>query len=492
MTKPGDLFDRDVEWAEFARFVGGGDTARLGIVYGRRRQGKSWLLRRVVAEAGGVYTMALQHDRRSALDRFAAALAQASGLDGVAFQLDDWEQALDAARQVLGRNQAGVLVFDEYPHLLEHSPELSSVLQASYDEMVNDPDGPALTIVLCGSAIGVMEQLLSGQSPLRGRTQLELRVQPFDFRTAAAFWGLSDPLVAFHVDAIFGGTPGYRALAGTPPPDRLDELPEWLSTTVFNPASALFSEAEYLLREDPRIQDRSVYFAILTAIARGHATHTAIGGAIGRDRTSMTHPLDVLATAGFVTHATDVRKARGSSFRIADPIVRFHQLITLPRRAQFEEHRWQDAWDDATPTFRSQILGPHFEHLAREWTRRFADPATTGGRVGEVGYTVLSDRSSRSKHEVDVVGLPAGARSGKKSSPIRCIGEAKDSERPRTIGDLHRLERIRSLLVADGSDCADAHLLLFARSGFESPLEAVANDRSDVELVDIDRLYHGA
>lgn len=491
MAKPDDLFDRDTEWSQLGRFSGTSDTTRIGIVYGRRRQGKSWLLRRVVAEAGGVYTMALQHDRRSALDRFAAALGQAAGLEDVAFQLGDWEQALDTARQVLGRSRGRLLVFDEYPYLLEHSPELSSVLQAFYDEMVNDPGRGAVTIVLCGSAIGVMEQLLSGQSPLRGRTQLEMRLQPFDFRTAAAFWGLTDPTVAFHVDAIFGGTPGYRALAGTAPPDRLDALPDWLATTVFNPASALFSEAEYLLREDPRIQDRSVYFAILTAIAQGRSTPTGIGGAIGRDRTSLAHPLDVLTKAGFVTHSADVRKGRGSSLRIADPIVRFHQLITRPRLSQFEEHRWEDAWHDAAPTFRSQILGPHFEHLAREWTRRFAAPAATGGQVGEVGHTVLTDRENRSKHEVDVIGLPAGVRSGKKTAPILCLGEAKDSDQLRSVGDLDRLERVRALLVADGAEAADAHLLLFGRSGFDPRLTETAATRPDVELVDIDRLYHG-
>lgn len=492
MDKPGDLFDRDTEWEQLGHFVQAEDATRVGIVYGRRRQGKSWLLRRVVAGAGGIYMMALQHDRRSALDRFAAALAEASDMDGVSFRLEDWEQALATARQVLVRNRQHLLVLDEYPYLLEHSPELPSVLQAFYDDSVNDPGVPGVAIVLCGSAIGVMEQVLSGQSPLRGRTRLEMRVQPFDFRTAAAFWELAEPRVAFHVDAILGGTPGYRALAGSAPPDHLDELPGWLAATVLNPASALFSESEYLLREDPRIQDRSVYFAVLAALARGHTSQTTLGGAIGRDRTSLAHPLDVLTTAGFVTRNADVRKARGASYRIADPIVRFHQLITRPRLSQFEEQRWKAAWDDAATTFRSQILGPHFEHLAREWTRRFADPTTTGGQVGEVGSTVLNDRARRSRHEVDVIGLPAGARSGKKTTPVLCVGEAKDSNRPRTLADLDRLERIRGLLDADGAHAAGAQLLLFGRSGFDRGLRRAAAGRPDVALIDIERLYHGS
>jgi hypothetical protein len=154
-------------------------------------------------------------------------------------------------------------VLDEYPYLLEHSPELSSVLQALYDDLRNDPAESPLRILLCGSAISVMERLLSGMSPLRGRTQLELRLQPFDYRTSARSWGAGDPELAFHVDAVFGGTAGYRDLVQVELPRRTRDFPSWLSKTVLNPASALFTEADLLLREDPRIHDRAPYYAIL-------------------------------------------------------------------------------------------------------------------------------------------------------------------------------------------------------------------------------------
>lgn len=491
MDKPGDVFDRHQEWADLADFVSGPSVTSIGVVHGRRRQGKSWLLRRTVRATGGIYTMALQGDRVSALDRFGDAVARASGLPKVRIRPDDWGQALTAAGQVLTRTGHQVLVIDELPYLLTHSPELPSVIQAFYDDTTNDPQAPPLKILLCGSAISIMESLLSGGSPLRGRATLDMRIQPFDFRTAAAFWEIADPDVAFHVHAILGGTPGYRSLVQRDPPETLTGLSQWLASTVLNPASALFTEDDYLLRENPRIQDRSVYYAILGAVATGHGTPTKIGGAIGRDRTALAHPLDVLVSAGFLTSSRDVRKQRGAVYRIVDPIVRFHQLITRRRLSQLEERRADQAWSDARPTFQSQILGPHFEDLSRRWVRRHADPATTGGQVGEVGYTVVADRSSRAGHEVDVVALAAGERLGRKDSRIIAIGEAKASDRPRTWSDLVRLERIRNLLVADGSDCADARLLLFGRSGFTPDLHGAAATRADVELIDLDRLYNG-
>lgn len=71
------------------------------------------------------------------------------------------------------------------------------------------------------------------------------------------------------------------------------------------------------------------------------------------------------------------------------------------------------------------------------------------------------------------------------------IGEAKDSDRTRTIVDLTRLERIRGLLLARGTDVSSAKLLLFGRSGFEATLTATAAKRDDVELIDLGRIRHG-
>lgn len=492
MRRPDDLFDRRQEWSDLVEFAGGSQPIRLGIVYGRRRQGKSWLLRRLVRAAGGIYTMALQHDRTSALGRMAGQLGEASELGGVRFELDDWEEALRTARSVLRQQGERILVLDEYPYLLEHSPELSSVLQAFYDDVRSDSDGPPVRLLLCGSAISVMEELLSGQSPLRGRTQLQMHLRPFDFRTSARFWEANEPELAFHLNAILGGTAGYRDLVQHDPPSDVNALPRWLSGTVLNPSSALFTEDDYLLREDPRIRERTVYYSILQAVSEGHRTQTEIGGAVGRKRTDLAHPLDVLETSGFLTISQDIRKKRGSSIRIADPIVRFHQLITKPRLSQFEERQFDRAWSAARPTYESQIQGPHFEELARQWVRLFADESTLGGETGEVGHTVVPDPEHRKNREIDVVGLEAGERKHDKSSRIRCIGEAKSSSSTRDAEDLRRLERMRELLEADGAPCANASLLLFGRAGFDAGLRDVADGRDDVELVDLDRMYRGS
>ena len=71
MQRPVDLFDRETEWADLDLFASGqGAGLQIGVVLGRRRQGKSFLLRRIIAAHAGVYVLALEEERRPALRRF--------------------------------------------------------------------------------------------------------------------------------------------------------------------------------------------------------------------------------------------------------------------------------------------------------------------------------------------------------------------------------------------------------------------------------------
>ncbi|WP_147243133.1 ATP-binding protein [Acidipropionibacterium virtanenii] len=346
-------------------------------------------------------------------------------------------------------------------------------------------------VIVCGSSLSVMAELLSGTKALRGRAELDLRLGPFDYRQTAGYYGIEDPLVALHLYAILGGTPGYRDLIGTASPQSSGDLRELLLQTVANPSHALFSEAEYLLREDPRIVERSLYHSILGAVADGAHTPTAIAARVGRQVTALSHALSVLRTAGFLRRREDVLRRRRPVLEVADPIVRFTDLVIDPYRAVYEDRRGRRALEQAEPTLRSQIYGPAFEQVAREWVARYAATETLGGPAGQVGTTVVNDARGRSQYEVDVVALPVDQALHDPHARILALGEAKDSDSPRKVVDLHRLERIRDLLIGRGYRAGDARLLVFGRSGFDAELADAARRRSDVELVDLERLGSG-
>ncbi len=371
-----------------------------------------------------------------------------------------------------------VIVLDEFPYLLRQNPGLDSVLQRVHDDR---SDGPPQRLLLCGSSLSVMSSLLTGSQPLRGRARLDLRMPVFDYREAARYWGIADHRLALAVDAVLGGGAGYRDLVEQGPPATLGNFGEWLATTVLNPSHSLYREDEFLLREDPRITDRSLYNSILSALAAGESTPSRLGGRIGRDRTSLSYLLNVLIEAGFVRKEVDLASARKPTYVVADPIVRFARLIVAPNRLRLDERRATEVWNENQHQWQANIVGPHFAHVALHSIAAYAGASTLGGSAAQVGTLTVADRSAKTSPQLDIAALDPDGR-------YLMIGEVKATADLRDVADLRRLERARAMV---GAPATNAKLALVSLSGFADALQKEAAGRPDVELVDLERLYSG-
>ncbi|AQZ70973.1 hypothetical protein BKM31_38005 [[Actinomadura] parvosata subsp. kistnae] len=487
VIKPDGVFDRHHEWDDLVRFVG--DRApgvRIGVVRGRRRHGKSFLLEHLCDAVNGVYTVALRQSRAMALARFSDFLSQSLGYRLGTFQ--DWVTALDTAVDALSHRPGThppLLVLDEFPYLIDHSPELPSAIQALYDRRGPRKGHPPFKLILCGSAISIMSTLLAGDQALRGRAVLDLRIGPFRFRDAADYWN-APPQTAFLIDAVLGGAPGYRDIVGDAPAPGEEGFFRWLEHSILNPSHILFTEPDYLLAEDPRIRDRAIYNAIWWAVAMGATSPTQIGGLVGMDAKALTYHLNVMRDGGFIRSEQDLLRQRRPTITIADPAVRFHNLIVQPNISALELRHARDVWDRSRKTFSDKILGPHFEEAARAWVRWYG--AETGlDDIGQVGTTEVACREHRG-HEVDVVAISRTAQARSKGARITLLGEAKCTGKARTMADLRRLEHIRDLLTGLGWDAEQARPALFSKTGFPSDLKAAAAD-GRVHLVDLETMY---
>jgi len=175
------------------------------------------------------------------------------------------------------------------------------------------------------------------------------------------------------------------------------------------------------------------------------------------------------------------------TYHPADPLIRFHYAIIRRHQSRLARHDadTRSLWRQIQPTFESQVLGPSFEAVARYWTAHFAGTASLGGAPEQVGSTtvVLPDRTPR---QIDVLAVRGGPErpAGRE---ILALGEAKAGE---TLGRGH-LARLEEARGAFGSTARDARLLLFGVR-FSRSLGEEAARRSDVELVDLERLYQGS
>lgn len=487
MHKPSDVFDRDRDWAALTDFVTASRAgSTLGLVYGRRRQGKTFLLQALTEATDGLYLTALLQSREQNLRRVGMAYQEFTGGRGqVSFH--SWEQALDALLGLAeGRPEPLPVVIDEFPYLLNGAPELPSALQALLSPRGRAASTWPARLILCGSASSTMRELLTGTAPLRGRAALELLVTPFGYRDAAAYWGVDDdPDLAVRLHALVGGTPAYLDMCGGAGPASGRELDAWVARTLLNPMSAMFREGQVLLAEDPALGTSS-YLGILAAISQGRTRRGEIAAATGRADTALAHQLTLLVETGMVASQSDALRRRRTTFRLVEPLIRLHQLVIAPNEAALVRHRAEQVWSSVTDTVSSNIYSPHFEELARDWCIEYASTASVGGhgagQAARVAPSEIACREHGTSHQLDVVVLGSGT-----PARVQAVGEAKWRNRPTDIDQLRRLQHIRHLLGLSERTT----LLLFSRRGFTSALTAEANRDGAVQLVDLERLYHG-
>jgi uncharacterized protein len=433
--------DRELEWSALERFMQ--RRGRLAVVYGPRRVGKSFLIDAFCEAAHGHRYQAITGVAATQLADFGRQVG--AWLGAGALSVDGWADAFER----LSRLKAPFVAIDELPYLIEASPELAGILQ----RYVDAEEGPSL--ILAGSAMSVMSELVAARAPLYGRAGAVVVPAPFAGAHLSALWGVDDASGALWVDAALGGRPGYRPLVAQPGAD----LDGWMTREILAPGSPLLDAAEADLAEigDPAAL-RGTYRAILGAIAGGERTFSSISRVAGLPSGALSRPLAALQRAGLVERVPDPLRARRDRYELADPHLSFWLSIIAPNRSRLQAGHAQDVWAGLRDTtWQSQVLGPRWEKAVRA---HIASGAVEGiGTVDAVGVTTVSEPSLRRTHEVDVVAVGGNA--------VVAIGEAK--LRTLTNADLERLVRIRELLGAPA-----ARIVLASASGVELPPDALS------------------
>jgi len=487
--KPDDMFDRDVEWMELAAFAGDERPgATLGVISGRRRQGKTFLLRALCEATGGFYFAADEATDGESLHQIGAGLGAHLNLPS-ALRFGGWHEVFDALL-ALGSDRPVTVVIDEFPYLARANPGLPSILQNAIAARRAEREGSRSRLLLCGSAMSFMGTLLAGNAPLRGRAGLELVVPTLDYQLAAQFWNVTDPVLAIKVHAVVGGTPAYRReFARDDTPADAGDFDGWIQRTVLNPASPLFREARYLLAAESDLHDLGLYHSVLAAIAGGNMTRGAIGTYTGRKSGDLAHPLNVLIDCGLVHRRPDAFRDNRSTYEIAEPLITFYHAVMRPIWSDLSHTRAPARlWARSEPRFTANVLGPHFEQLCRHWARYFAPEDIVGGFPARVESGTVNDPGNKKTRQVDVVVFGIGTDD---REVILAIGEAKWHE---TIGmgHLERLRHIRGLLTAQGHrGAAVARLLCFSGAGFSPELTDEAARSGDIRLLTPADLYAG-
>ena len=430
------------------------EAAELVVIYGRRRLGKSELVRQSIAgREDAVYYQAVESTAQNQIDQFIdAAMAQFRSLRSVR---REWEALLEA----LGEEDA-VVVIDEFPFLIEEDESLPSRVQRVWDLQLQETD---ITLVLVGSSISIMEEkVLSGSAPLYGRRTATIDLKPFSAGDAQQFFPAYDPETAISAWAIYGGSPYYLQ---TIDPD--EDLPTNVQQSILSEQGLLYSEPEFLLRTE--LRQPNTYFSILRALAHGRRIPNEIAGMAGVESGSLSTYLQKLRRLRLVERHIPVTESPTASkrgrYRIATPLFRFWFRFVYGNQDRLRM-LGEDAYDDFVAPELTDYVSPLFERLCQR-----ALPGLVDRRFHDIGQWWFKE------HELDVLGLTTDGL---------VAGECKFTSQPVSEGVLADLERTtREVRWSKEPPDAKTQYVLFSRSGYTDDLERVAETRDDVNLFDL-------
>ncbi|MDR3296475.1 MAG: ATP-binding protein, partial [Clostridiales Family XIII bacterium] len=177
------------------------------IIYGRRRVGKTTLIKEFTKDKNAVYFVAREADGAVNLNGFSSDVyaVTAKELAGNSF-FSDWEKAFDYIYQISKETRI-VLAVDEYPFLAGGYRPISSILQAHIDAQFAESK---LFLILCGSSMRFMEnQVLGYKSPLYGRRTAQFKIMPFSFFDALPFLAAFPKEEKAVLYGVTGGIPEY-------------------------------------------------------------------------------------------------------------------------------------------------------------------------------------------------------------------------------------------------------------------------------------------
>ena len=171
------------------------------LIYGKRRVGKSTLINEAAKTFDGIVInhLCIQSTFEGNLELICKSVSEGLGLPNIKF--DSLFAIIDFLKV---QDKKILLIIDEYPYLKQTKKknEVDSYMQAVIDRLPNN-----VKLILCGSYITIMKELLTEENPLFGRFSLIQHIRDFDYYDASKFYpelSVRDK-VAFY--AVFGGCP---------------------------------------------------------------------------------------------------------------------------------------------------------------------------------------------------------------------------------------------------------------------------------------------
>lgn len=241
------------------------DELTFSLIYGRRRVGKSELVKQAVKRNNvkSFYYECKQVSEAGNAAGLGEIVSEIMGLPKLGFS--DIEAVLKYIFELSVKEKI-ILVLDEYPYLRENIKGMDSILQSLVDKY---KDTSKLTLIILGSYVEVMRSLLEHSNPLYGRVDLTIDLKQMDYYESAYFYPNFSVEDKVRIYSVFGGIPYYNRLI-----DDSKSVKDNIIELIASSGARLENEVSmYLNAEISKITNANEVFE---ALSRGYTRYSDI------------------------------------------------------------------------------------------------------------------------------------------------------------------------------------------------------------------------
>lgn len=391
------FIDREVELENlYKKFNASG--AQFVVIYGRRRVGKTELIKQFCKEKNSLYFLADKRGTLLNVERFAQKAAD---------QLNDVvpkaENFYDFFRYLIQRaaSERVVIVIDEFSYLMERDNTISSVFQVIWDEYLKDEN---VMLILCGSSVSMMvEGVLSQKAPLYGRRTGQWKLDPLKIHNVREFHRDigAERTVEFY--SVTGGVPLY-ILEFDAEKDVFENIREHILTK----GEFLYDEAETLLKEE--LKTYYLYLSIFEAIAMGKTRIVEIAGyskIAQKDLPKYLTTLMKLELVGKEHPVTEKEQSKKTRYFVKDNFFRFYFKYIHPNKTEIESGNPDKVISVIKRDFGSYV-GKSFENIVCEFLVRqnsLSETPFSFTGIGRMWGKIPGKPKGKNIYEIDIVAL---------------------------------------------------------------------------------------
>ena len=442
----------------------------FAVLYGRRRVGKTTLLREFMKGKQGIYYMAVEGAKKENLSGLSAVfLSQNSNLvQAGQAEFRDYEMLFDYIDSLADNGERTIIAIDEYPYLAASYPVISSMIQKHIDQCWKDSN---LFLLLCGSSMSFMEeQVLGYKSPLYGRRTAQFKIHPF------SFWEAKEMLPGFTgqeqavLYGVTGGIPEYLS--------RINNgisLDENIIRLFFDESGHLFEEPVNLMKQE--LKEPMTYHSIIAAIASGASRLNEIATKTGLESGGCSNQLSSLIVLQIVRKeipVTESENSRKTLYRLEDSMYLFWYRFVRPYSSSIMCGVGRQVYETIVIPQMNDFMGTVFENICKQYLFLPEVYEKLAFTIGEIGRWWGNNALAKRQEEIDLMAVSGGKA---------LFGECK--WRNEKVG-----RQVIDTLLERGEmfQYPEKYYYIFSKSGFQAAALDYAAQNGRVHLITFEEM----